>query len=114
MSAYIPATLRQEVKTQFNHCCVYCRTAEKLTATTFEIEHIIPPVANGETELSNLCFACPTCNRHKGTRQTAVDPQTNIITTLFHPQQKKWGAHFAWNEDNTELDSGVFEPESQN
>jgi len=103
MSAYVPVTLKQDVRVQFNHCCAYCCTAERLTATTFEIEHILPLVAGGETILPNLCFACSTCNRHKGARQTAVDLQTGIIVPFFHPQQERWETHFAWNDDNSEI-----------
>ncbi|NHZ72402.1 MAG: HNH endonuclease [Aquificales bacterium] len=103
MSVYIPVALRRDVQAQFNHCCAYCHTAEQLTATTYEIEHIIPLVDGGETILSNLCYSCPMCNRYKGMRQTAVTPQTNVTITLFHPQKEQWETHFAWNETCTEL-----------
>jgi hypothetical protein len=103
MSAYIPVALRREVQAQFNRCCAYCHTAERLTAATFEVEHIIPLVAGGETILSNLCFSCPMCNRYKGIQKTAVDPQTNITVTLFHPQQEQWETHFSWTKNSSEL-----------
>lgn len=51
--------------------------------------------------LENLCLACPTCNRHKAVRQTAEDPVTGKIVSLFHQHQDKWDEHFTWNEDNT-------------
>jgi len=103
MSVYIPVALRREIETQFNRCCAYCHTAERLVAATFEVEHIVPLAAGGETVLANLCFSCPMCNRYKGVRQTAVDPQTNATVPLFHPHQDEWGKHFAWNEDGSEL-----------
>ncbi len=103
MSVYIPVAVRREIQAQFDHCCAYCHTAERLTAATFEVEHIIPRVAGGETKLSNLCFSCPMCNRYKGVRQTAVDPQTNVTVALFHPQQEQWDTHFSWNENNSKL-----------
>ncbi|MFM6059597.1 MAG: HNH endonuclease, partial [Microcystis aeruginosa] len=43
-------------RTRFGDCCAYCRTAEFLTAMTFEFEHIRPLAAAGETVFENLCF----------------------------------------------------------
>ena len=100
MSAYVPTTLRQQIRSQFANCCAYCRTAELLTATTFEFEHIVPLSANGKTVFSNLCLSCPTCNRHKAARQVGLDPQTGEIVSLFHPQQQSWDDHFAWSSDS--------------
>lgn len=101
MSVYIPADLRRQIRTQFANCCAYCRTTEYLTVAIFEIEHITPLAAGGETVLANLCFCCPTCNRYKGTRLTVVDPQTNKAVPLFHPQQERWTDHFSWGDDKT-------------
>ncbi|MEO0434734.1 MAG: HNH endonuclease signature motif containing protein [Cyanobacteria bacterium J06656_5] len=103
MSTYISVDLQARIRTQFVNCCAYCQTAEALTVTTFEFEHIHPLSANGQTIFENLCLACPSCNRYKATRQTAIDPVTDLETPLFHPQQQEWTAHFAWNEDATEI-----------
>lgn len=103
MSAYIPVDLKRRVKAQFGGCCAYCQSAEHLTVAIFEVEHIIPQVAVGETILTNLCYTCPSCNRYKATRQTVPDPETKTLVPLFHPQQDRWTDHFAWNEDNTTL-----------
>jgi HNH endonuclease len=70
---------------------------------TFEFEHIVPHSAGGETLFENLCLACPSCNRHKATRQTGVDPVSRQRILLFHPQRQLWAEHFAWNEGATEL-----------
>ena len=37
MSAYIRVELQQEIRKHFGECCTYCRTAEFLTAMTFEL-----------------------------------------------------------------------------
>lgn len=103
MSLYIATALRQQIREQFQNRCAYCLTAESLTVTTFEIEHIVPVSAGGATISENLCLACPSCNRHKGTRQTAIDPETQTIVSLFHPQQQDWGEHFVWNAEATEI-----------
>jgi HNH endonuclease len=68
-----------------------------LIATTFEIEHITPRSMGGETNLNNLCLSCPHCNRHKATRQNFLDPETQQVAPLFHPQQQIWHEHFAWD-----------------
>jgi hypothetical protein len=47
-------------------------------------------------------LACPTCNRHKADRQTALDPLTSQSVALFHPHLQRWIEHFRWGEDGTE------------
>lgn len=103
VSAYVPAALRRQIRAQFAHRCAYCQTAESLTVAIFEIEHIIPRSAGGETVFENLCLACPTCNRYKAHRQTTGAPLLGQTVPLFHPRQQHWTDHFAWSEDGTEI-----------
>lgn len=103
MSAYIPVELQRQIRSRFADCCAYCRTAESLTVTTFEFEHIVPLARGGETIFENLCLACSSCNRYKAVRQTATDPTTQTEVPLFHPQQQSWADHFEWNEEATEI-----------
>jgi HNH endonuclease len=103
VSAYISVELQRKIREKFADCCAYCRTAEFLTITTFEFEHIIPLSAGGETTFDNLCLSCPSCNRYKASRQTALDEDTQQEVSLFNPQQQLWIEHFAWNEDATEI-----------
>lgn len=42
MTAYIPVDLQRQIRDRFENRCAYCQTAEHLTATTFEFEHILP------------------------------------------------------------------------
>jgi hypothetical protein len=97
MSTYITVKLQKQIHQKFNSCCAYCKTAESLIATTFEIEHIIPRSVGGETNFDNLCLSCPHCNRHKATRQNFPDPETEQLAPLFHPQQHIWHEHFTWD-----------------
>jgi HNH endonuclease len=97
VSIYISVKIHKQIHQQFNNCCAYCQTAESLIATTFEIEHIIPRSLGGESNIDNLCLSCPHCNRHKATRQNFPDPETQQLTSLFHPQQQIWQEHFAWD-----------------
>jgi hypothetical protein len=101
MSIYVPVGLRRRIRARFVDRCAYCRTAEALVAVVFEIEHIIPRHAGGETVFDNLCLACPTCNRYKASRQTAVAPLLGHTVPLFHPQHQRWEEHFVWNDDAT-------------
>jgi hypothetical protein len=103
VSVYIPIELQRKIRAKFADCCAYCRTAEYLTVSIFEFEHIIPLSVGGETSFENLCLSCPTCNRYKASRQTAVDIKTQQEISLFHPQQQLWSEHFAWSEDATEI-----------
>jgi hypothetical protein len=103
VSLYVSTALQRQIRQRFADCCAYCRTAERLTVTTFEFEHIVPLVAGGATVFANLCLACPSCNRHKATRQTGIDPENQETVSLFHPQQQAWHDHFAWNDDSTEI-----------
>lgn len=103
MSLYISVELQRRIRNYFANSCAYCYTAEFLTVTTFEFEHIIPRSANGETIFENLCLSCPSCNRYKASRKTALDSITQQEVALFHPQLQLWTDHFAWSEDATEI-----------
>jgi len=79
--------------------CAYCHSPEYLLDGIYEIDHIIPEVAGGETWRENLCLACRLCNDHKAMKQTAVDPLTNKLIRLYHPRRQRWPRHFAWALD---------------
>jgi 5-methylcytosine-specific restriction endonuclease McrA len=103
MSVYIPAALKRAVRERFGNRCAYCRTAEELTATHFEIEHIDPRSGGGESVFANLCLSCPMCNRFKSDHSSAPDPITATLVPLFHPQLQQWRDHFAWSLNATEI-----------
>ena len=50
----------------------------------------------GTDDLDNLSLACIDCNLHKRTNLTGIDPETNAVTDLFHPQRHNWDEHFGW------------------
>jgi hypothetical protein len=103
MSVYIPVELRDRVRERFANCCAYCRTAEDLTCTTFEYEHIVSRSTGGETVFDNICLSCPMCNRYKSDRSSAQDPETQVEVPLFHPHRDQWSNHFAWNDEYCEI-----------
>lgn len=103
MTPAIPAQLRSQVRRLDKDRCAYCRTPEELTVTTFEIDHIVPVSAGGETALDNLCLACPACNRYKGVQQSASDAETGQSVPLYHPRRQEWSTHFAWSKDTAQI-----------
>lgn len=103
MRVYIPVDLQRQIRERFANCCAYCRTAEDLTVTVFEFEHIVPRSAGGTTAFENLCLSCPTCNRYKSDHMSLTDPETQEEVAMFHPHQHLWTDHFAWNEDAAEI-----------
>jgi len=65
----------------------------------FEIEHIIPERVGGKSVRDNLWLSCPTCNRFKGSKIEAVDPDTQTTVPLFNPRTQDWFEHFEWSLD---------------
>jgi hypothetical protein len=43
------------------------------------------------------------CNRHKSERTSGPDPETSLVTELFHPQRDDWAKHFAWSVDGSQI-----------
>ncbi|MCP4891540.1 MAG: HNH endonuclease [Planctomycetaceae bacterium] len=100
MTAYVAAELRARVRELFENRCAYCQTAESLTVTVFEIEHIVPRSKGGATMFENLCLACPSCNRYKSDRLVGrLD--TGSECRLFDPHKDSWHDHFGWSIDGT-------------
>ncbi|MCH8294351.1 HNH endonuclease [Candidatus Poribacteria bacterium] len=95
--------MRQEVLKRAKEKCEYCLSQSDLLGAELEIEHIIPESLNGTSSLDNLCASCATCNRHKGSRIWAIDPETGRNVRLFHPRQQRWNRHFRWSEDGTRI-----------
>lgn len=89
-------SLAQRVRERAQGRCEYCQIIEEYDRPAFEIEHIIARQHLGKTVASNLAFACFTCNRHKGTNLSGIDPKTNRVTKLFNPRRQNWNRHFFW------------------
>jgi hypothetical protein len=91
---YVPLEVRQSVANRARHRCEYCHTQEVIVGMPLEIEHIIPEIAGGSSDETNLCLACPRCNRYKGRQTHAVDAATADSVPLFHPRQQQVGRAF--------------------
>ncbi|MBU6387317.1 MAG: HNH endonuclease [Planctomycetes bacterium] len=78
--------------------CEYCQMHQSLQGATFHLEHIIPRILGGSSELSNLALACPSCNLHKADRTSGANPSNGEVIPFFNPRQDNWDTHFDWED----------------
>ena len=83
------------VRQRARNRCEYCRLPQRASALRFHIEHIVARQHGGTDAAGNLALACPECNFRKGTNLSGIDPDTGILTPLFHPRRAQWAEHFA-------------------
>lgn len=98
----VPADLAAAVRVRAANRCQYCLMHQSLQGATFHVEHIIPRAKGGACELSNLALACPGCNLHKADRTMAIDPESGVSVSLFHPVRQVWPEHFRFSDDRIE------------
>jgi len=55
------------------------------------MENIIP-IQHGDNDLENLALACAECNLKKSSDLAGIDPETYMLTPLFHPRRDLWKA----------------------
>ena len=97
------ASLKLQVKERARGCCEYCLAQSEFSSDNFSIEHIIPVVRGGTNDLENLALSCQSCNNHKFTAVTGVDPATGVIVPLFHPRNEDWNEHLEWDTDFSKI-----------
>jgi HNH endonuclease len=90
----IPTLLRQQVIDRAQSKCEYCYIHQDFSIYTHEIDHTIALKHGGLTIGRNLALACLSCNRHKGSDLTSLDPMSGDITPLFNPRKHQWTQHF--------------------
>ena len=89
--------LRRLVRRRARLRCEFCGLPEADSPVTpHHVEHIIARKHHGPTRSSNLALSCLHCNRHKGPNLSGIDPQTRLLTRLFHPRRHSWSYHFRW------------------
>lgn len=87
--------IRRRVRERASNACEYCQLLqEDSPLALLHVEHIIPKVHGGTDDLDNLALACVDCNLHKGTNLSGVDPETLLVTPIFHPRRQNWSEHF--------------------
>lgn len=94
----------EAVAERAGHRCEYCHAPEAPFNFRFEVEHIHPRAAEGESTLSNFALACRACNLYKQAHTEGVDPIQSISASLFHPRLEHWEDHFRFNADNQHID----------
>jgi hypothetical protein len=92
----IPAAMRDEVVLRAGSRCEYCRLSQAGQEAAFHVDHVVPRVAGGPTELNNLALACVSCSLRKWARRSAPDPATGEEASLFSPRGQVWDDHFRW------------------
>src|SRR5579871_6655916 len=97
MSDEIGAALRRLVRERATGRCEYCLMPDSEPVYPHEPDHIIALKHGGPTNAENLAYACFECNRAKGSDIGSLDPETGILTPLFHPRTGAWDEHFRFN-----------------
>ncbi len=89
------ASTRLNVRQRAGNRCEYCRLRQQdEEENPFHTEHIIAKQHAGSDDLENLSLACSQCNAIKGPNLSSIDPDTGLLTRLFHPRQDRWEDHF--------------------
>lgn len=91
--------LRERLIERAKNRCEYCQLPDDIGWAIHEVDHVIARKHGGKTVLGNLAYACPPCNRHKGTDYRSFDPLTGKDTRLFNPRLQAWHKHFQLNDD---------------
>ncbi len=94
MSDEIGVALRRLVRERAQGRCEYCLMPDGEPVYPHEPDHIIALKHGGPTSAENLAYACFECNRAKGSDIGSLDPQTGVLTALFHPRRDVWNEHF--------------------
>lgn len=98
MSRFVTPKQRQRVAERAKFCCEYCRLPEIDTYLGFHFDHIISWRHGGNTNFNNLAYACPDCNRNKGTDLgTLIDGSREIIR-FFNPRSDNGSEHYVLQE----------------
>lgn len=92
------------VSARARHVCEYCHAPEVIFNLPFEVEHITPQSAGGESSPDDLALSCRSCNLHKSDAVAALDEETGMAVRLFHPRRDVWGEHFAVNAATGEIE----------
>ncbi len=98
MSKTIPKSIRLSVAKRANYCCEYCRIPDTDSYYGFQVDHIVSRKHEGVTLLKNLAYACPDCNRYKGTDLGTYLNKPFVFIRLFNPRLDMWHEHFETNK----------------
>ena len=94
MSQKIPKNLREASAKRADFCCEYCRLPDTDSYYGFQVDHIVSRKHGGATILKNLAYACPDCNRYKGSDLGTYLDDPLVLIRFFNPQVDNWDDHF--------------------
>jgi 5-methylcytosine-specific restriction endonuclease McrA len=97
----IPDATKQLIRERAGFICEYCHSSERLSASRFTIDHIIPVSLGGSDDANNLALACRRCNERRYNFVAGFDPETQQIVPIFNPREQKWTSHFIWTDNGT-------------
>ena len=64
-------------------CCEYCRSQARFCPDPFVVEHVVPRSGGGLDDLSNLAFACQSCNGHLSLLDCSASRTTAIVFLAY-------------------------------
>jgi HNH endonuclease len=99
----VSETVRQQVRERARNRCEYCLSHQDYTMGRLQIDHIQPVVKGGADDIDNLGLACELCNQSKWKQTEGIDPETQLIVSLFHPRFQVWQDHFEWVDNGTRI-----------
>ncbi len=88
------AQVREAVRLRSENACEYCRLPTYASVLPHQIDHIIGRQHHGSDDIENLCLCCIRCNLKKGPNVASIDPDTGLVTALYHPRHHVWSHHF--------------------
>lgn len=97
--ARVNRRLYEQVSERAGHRCEYCGLPQEAEVMDLTVDHVVPRVDQGSTDISNLALACLACNARKWKFTHGTDSQTGRTVPLFHPRRQRWHDHFRWADD---------------
>lgn len=82
---------RSAVRVAFDYRCGYCGVTEIWAGGELEIDHFRPVARGGSDALTNLVYACASCNRFKSDYWPDDDSPDSL--KLLHPDEDDLAAH---------------------
>ncbi len=95
MRKKIPEALKLMVAERALFRCEYCHLPETQSFFSFQTEHIRSIKHKGNDEITNLAYACPTCNRNKGSDLATWVGEPPKLIRFFNPRTDSWKKHFS-------------------
>ena len=86
---------RDQVIERAGNTCEYCTLPQSAQPfITFHVDHVVASQHREDDSLDNLCLSCQSCNLHKGTNLTTIDPESDEMVRVFNPRTDVWKEHF--------------------